>query len=59
MDWIIERLGEASTWRGLVGLVTAAGVAISPELATQIIAVGVGLIGLINVVRKERAKPVA
>lgn len=54
MNFIMQRLGEASTWRGLIGLATAAGLSISPEFATQIIAAGTGLIGIINVLRQEK-----
>lgn len=52
MKWVLERLGEASTWRGLIGLLTAGGVYVAPEVGESIIAAGVGVIGLINVVRK-------
>lgn len=55
MDWIIDRLQEPSTWRGIISLITAAGVAISPDLAAAIIAVGLAGMGLINVIRKEKA----
>lgn len=51
--WVLDRLSEPSTWRGLVGLLTGAGVVLSPELSGQIIAVGLAVIGLINVIRKE------
>jgi hypothetical protein len=54
LDIIIEKLQEPSTWRGVIALITAAGVTISPELAAQIIAGGMGLMGIINVVRKEK-----
>lgn len=50
-DTIIEYGSQNSTWRGLIGLATAAGIAISPELGAQIIATGMGAIGIINVVR--------
>ena len=53
MQWIIDRLNEASTWRGIVGLLTAAGVAVSPDMSAQIIATGLALMGVINVFRKE------
>lgn len=56
MAWILDRLGESSTWRGIIGIATAVGVGISPELATGIIAAGTGTIGLINVLRTERKR---
>jgi hypothetical protein len=43
-----------STWKGIIGLVTAAGVTISPEMAVQIIAVGLALTGVINTLRNEK-----
>ena len=57
MQWIFDRLSEASTWRGIIGLVTAAGVTISPDMSAQIIACGLALIGAINVFRKEQQTP--
>lgn len=53
MNWFIDRLTEPSTWRGLVGLLTSAGIVLSPELAGQIIAAGLAVMGLINILRKE------
>lgn len=53
MNYIFDKLSENSTWRGLIGVAAALGVAISPEMAEGIIAAGVGLIGLINIIRKE------
>jgi hypothetical protein len=52
MQWIIERLNEPSTWRGLVALITAAGITLSPEQAAAITAAGLAGIGLVNVFRK-------
>jgi hypothetical protein len=49
---IIERLTENSTWRGLILIATAAGLRLEPELQSQIIASGLALVGLINVIRK-------
>jgi hypothetical protein len=54
MEWIIERLKEASTWRGLVALLGAIGISISPDLIEQIGLVVVALIGAIEVYRKEK-----
>jgi len=49
---LLEKLSENSTWRGLILIVTAVGVKIEPELQESIIVAGLGLVGLINVVRK-------
>jgi len=56
-NWILDRLAENSTWRGIIGLITAAGVALKPEQADKIIAVGLALVGAINVFRKAPASP--
>lgn len=56
MDTVLNFLGQQSTWKGLVGIVTAAGVVISPDMAQAIIATGMALIGLINVFRNEKKK---
>jgi len=49
---LLEKLSENSTWRGLILLSTAVGVKIEPELQESIIVAGLGLVGLINVIRK-------
>ncbi len=54
MNWIIERLQEPSTWRGLTMLATAAGVTISPELMPHIVATGTAVAGLLGVVTKDK-----
>ena len=50
-DWIIARLGENSTWRGIIGLITALGVALKPEDGEKIIAAGLAIVGVINIFR--------
>jgi hypothetical protein len=57
MNWILDRLREASTWRGLIGIATTFGVIISPELADKIIAVGIALVGVVEIIRKEKNEP--
>ena len=51
---IVDSLSQSSTWRGLILLATAAGVHLEPEIQNQIVATGLGLVGLINVVRKGK-----
>jgi len=46
--WIFERLSETSTWRGIVALLTAAGIAISVDQAAAITASGLAVIGAIG-----------
>jgi hypothetical protein len=54
MDWMLERLSEQSTWRGLIGLLTASGITLAPDYQNAIIALGLAIIGLINVIREEK-----
>lgn len=53
LDFIVNRLKEPSTWRGVVGIATAAGVALNPEQVAAIVAAGVGIAGLIAVFTKD------
>ncbi len=48
-DYLLNRLREASTWRGIVMLFTAAGVALSAAQSEAIIAAGIALAGVIGV----------
>jgi hypothetical protein len=52
--YILDRLSENSTWRGLILVAVALGVKIEPELQNQIIAAGLGLVGTINIFRKGK-----
>lgn len=51
--WIVDRLQEPSTWRGVITAATALGVALSPDLKEATITAGVSLFGLVEVLRKE------
>jgi hypothetical protein len=54
INTILERLTDNSTWRGFILLATAAGLRLEPELQNQIIASGLALVGLINVIRNGK-----
>lgn len=54
LDFILERGKEASTWRGLMALVTAVGIAVSPELGEAIVALGLAVIGILGVLTKDK-----
>ena len=56
MEFIVARMKEASTWRGIVGLFAAFGIVISPELADAMMVAGLGAFSLIEVFRKEKKK---
>ena len=51
---LLERLSENSTWRGIILVATALGVKLDPDLQNQILVAGLGLVGLINVLRKGK-----
>jgi hypothetical protein len=53
MKAILKRLSQESTWRGIIALVALGGVAIKPDLAEAIIAAGVSLVSIINIVKKD------
>ena len=48
LEFILERGKEASSWRGLVAIVTAAGIALEPAQADAIVAAGLAIIGIIG-----------
>ena len=54
MKYLLDRLSEASTWRGLILVLTSLGLTISPELIVPLIAVGTGLSGLVGVLTKDK-----
>ena len=53
-DFILARGKEASTWRGLVALLTAVGVSISPDQADAVVALGLAVIGVLGVFTKDK-----
>ena len=52
--YILERMKEPSTWRGLILLLTAVGVPVAPALADSIISVGLAVAGLIGAVMPDK-----
>ena len=48
-SFIMARLKEASTWRGLIGLAMAVGLQVTPDQATSVISVGMAVAGAIGV----------
>lgn len=46
--YIINRLKEASTWRGIVLVLTAAGIPLAPLQAEAVIALGLAAAGIIG-----------
>lgn len=48
----LSKMSKNATRRGLILIATAVGVRIEPELQEAILVAGLGLVGLINVIRK-------
>jgi len=53
LNIIMNRLTQESTWRGIILVMTAFGVQLAPELIEAIIAVGLALVGAINIIKKD------
>jgi len=56
-EYLLNRLKEPSTWRGIVSLAMAAGIGIHPEMMEQIIAAGVTVVGLILTFKRDAKSP--
>lgn len=56
MKYVLDQLLQASTWRGIVYLVTALGVTLSPAQSAAIIAFGLALAGAISVFLPDSLK---
>lgn len=54
IKFLLDRAKEPSTWRGIVAILTAAGVTLSPEQGEAIIALGLAVIGAIGVFSKDK-----
>ena len=55
--FILARLQEPSTWRGLILIVTALGANVKPELGEAIVTAGLMLAGLVAVAFPDRRTP--
>lgn len=54
--YLRERMGEASTWRGLILLAAVCGARLTPEQADALVLVGVGAAGLLGAVLPDGRK---
>jgi hypothetical protein len=52
LSFILDKLSENSTWRGIILTLTGLGVGIEPENGLKIMAAGVGIVGVINIFRQ-------
>lgn len=57
IKYVLNRLNEASTWRGIILIITSLGVQMEPEKAAAYISLGLSIVGLINVFLKEVGSP--
>lgn len=49
VDYLVEKLKEPSTWKGIIWIVTAFGLVLEPEQKEAVAAFGMTLAGLIGV----------
>jgi len=54
LNTLLSRLTENSTWRGIILVATALGLKLDPQHQEAIIAAGLSLVGLINILRKGK-----
>lgn len=52
--YVIERLKEPSTWRGIILMLTGAGIHIAPEIQSLVISIGVALAGAVAVTTPDK-----
>jgi hypothetical protein len=55
--FILARLAEVSTWKGIFLIVTAAGATLAPELQNAIITIGLAVVGALGVATPDAAPP--
>lgn len=53
--YLIARLKEPTTWRGLVLLVTSLGLGLSPEQSEAIVSAGLAIAGLIGALAPDQS----
>lgn len=56
-SYVVARLKEPTTWRGIIALLTAAGIHIAPQWQEAILTTGLGIIGAIGVTAPDPPKP--
>lgn len=58
MNWLLNRLKEPSTWRGLIYVISGiSGVSLSADVATAIVAAGIAVAGVIDTLKKDALSP--
>jgi hypothetical protein len=54
VQWIIDRLHEPSSWRGMIWFATAAGLSLSPEAWDHIMIFGMATAGLLGFILRDK-----
>ena len=52
-DWLKDRAGEPSTYRGVAGLLMAFGIVITPAHFEMVLSAGITIISFINIFKKD------
>ena len=53
-QYILDRAKEASTWRGVILMLTAVGVPVAPAMADSIVAAGLAIAGLVGAAMPDK-----
>lgn len=56
LKFILDRLKERSTWIGIITIITAAGVTVSPEQTEAIAGAGTAIVGAVLAFTADPAK---
>jgi hypothetical protein len=55
-DWVVERIGEKSTWLGVLSILGSLGIVVAPEMQEAIVTLALAVAGVVGVVTKEHGK---
>jgi len=55
LAWILGQLQQQSTWKGIILLLTSAGIYLKPDQIAAITTAGLAIVGLVNVFHNETA----
>jgi hypothetical protein len=55
--FLIGRLGEASTWKGIFLILTATGISVNPDMQAAILSLGLSVVGAIGVATPDPETP--
>jgi hypothetical protein len=55
-DQFLDWLGETSTWRGIILVLTGMGIVVSHDSYEMVTAMGLLMVGAINIIRREEKR---